>query len=97
MKLISENVGFGTLAPCWPGTDKLYGALATPIYQTSTLFDTVEEGTGEICREIPGFYSRGGNPDNRSIAAAALLCWKVEKHVIVQRQEWEPSQLCLAF
>ena len=47
-----ENVGFGTLAiHAGQEPDKLYGALATPIYQTSTvLFDTVEEGNCEICR-----------------------------------------------
>ena len=60
-----ENVGFGTLAiHAGQEPDKLYGALATPIYQTSTFcFDTVEEGTAKFAGEIPGFcYSRGGNP-----------------------------------
>lgn len=46
--------------------DKEWGALATPIYQTSTFcYDTVEEGQKKIMREIPGFYySRSGNPTN---------------------------------
>lgn len=60
-----ENVGFGTLAiHAGQEPDKLYGALATPIYQTSTFcFDTVEEGTAKFGGQIPGFcYSRGGNP-----------------------------------
>lgn len=60
-----ENVGFGTLAiHAGQEPDKLYGALATPIYQTSTFcFDTVEEGTAKFAGEISGFcYSRGGNP-----------------------------------
>lgn len=46
--------------------DKEYGALATPIYQTSTFcYETVEEGQKKIMREIPGYYySRSGNPTN---------------------------------
>lgn len=46
--------------------DKEWGALSTPIYQTSTFcYDTVEEGQKKIMREIPGFYySRSGNPTN---------------------------------
>ena len=60
-----ENVVFGTLAiHAGQEPDKLYGARATPIYQTSTFcFDTVEEGTAKFGGQIPGFcYSRGGNP-----------------------------------
>ena len=46
--------------------DKEWGALATPIYQTSTFcYDSVEEGQKKIMREIPGYYySRSGNPTN---------------------------------
>ncbi|NLY08929.1 MAG: PLP-dependent transferase [Tissierellia bacterium] len=49
--------------------DKGTGALATPIYQTSTFcFETVEEGAGKFDKSIPGFvYSRGGNPTNRAL------------------------------
>ncbi len=60
-----ENVGFGTLAiHGGQEPDKLHGALAAPIYQTSTFcFETVEEGTAKFGGEIPGFcYTRGGNP-----------------------------------
>lgn len=60
-----NNVGFGTLSiHAGQEPDKLYGALATPIYQTSTFcFETVEEGTAKFGGQIPGFcYSRGGNP-----------------------------------
>ena len=36
--------------------DPVYGALATPIYQTSTFcFDTVEEGAAKFAKEIPGY------------------------------------------
>ena len=46
--------------------DKEWGALATPIYQTSTFcYETVEEGQQKIMREIPGFYySLSGNHTN---------------------------------
>lgn len=60
-----ENAGFGTLAiHGGQEPDKLHGALATPIYQTSTFcFGSVEEGTAKFGGEIPGFcYTRGGNP-----------------------------------
>lgn len=52
------------------GPDKAYGALATPIYQTSTFcFDTVEEGAAKFAKAVPGFnpvYTRGGNPTTRA-------------------------------
>lgn len=49
--------------------DKITGALATPIFQTSTFcFDTVEEGAAKFSKEIPGFvYTRGGNPTTRAL------------------------------
>lgn len=51
------------------GPEKLTGALATPIFQTSTFcFETVEEGAGKFDKSIPGFvYSRSGNPTNRAL------------------------------
>ena len=87
-----ENVGFGTLAiHAGQEPDKLYGALATPIYQTSTFcFDTVEEGTAKFGGQIPGFcYSRGGNPTTVTLEKRSP-CLKVEKHVLVRHLEWEP-------
>ena len=59
------GAGFGTAAiHAGQEPDPVYGALATPIYQTSTYcFETVEEGTGKFSKQIPGFvYSRSGNP-----------------------------------
>lgn len=57
--------------------DPAYGALATPIYQTSTFcFDTVEEGAAKFAKEMPGYvYSRGGNPTTR---AFELKCAAME-------------------
>lgn len=75
-KIDLTSAGFGTLAiHAGQESDALYGALTTPIYQTSTFcFETVEEGTAKFSGEIPGFcYSRGGNPTvaalERKIAA----------------------------
>lgn len=57
MKLFFEKVGFGTTAiHAGQGPDALYGALATPIYQTSTFcFETVEEGSQVFSGDIPRF------------------------------------------
>lgn len=60
-----EQTGFGTcVIHAGQGPDKVYGALATPIYQTSTFcFETVEQGSAIFSGETPGYaYSRGGNP-----------------------------------
>lgn len=57
--------------------DPVYGALATPIYQTSTFcFDTVEEGAAKFAKERPGYlYTRSGNPTTR---AFELKCAAME-------------------
>ncbi len=61
------------------GADPAYGALATPIYQTSTFcFETVEEGAAKFANEVPGYhpvYSRSGNPTTR---AFELKCAAME-------------------
>ena len=72
-----NNLDFETkLIHAGQDPDKQTGALATPIYQTSTFcFDTVEEGAAKFAGEIPGYvYSRGGNPTTRAleIKAAAI-------------------------
>lgn len=69
-KIDLNNAGFGTRAiHACQEPDGLYGALATPIYQTATFcFDSVEEGSKKFSKEIPGFvYSRGGNPTNAAL------------------------------
>lgn len=74
----NKNVKFSTLViHAGQQHDKETGALATPIYQTSTFcFDTVEEGAGKFSKEIPGYvYSRGGNPTNRALE---LKCAAIE-------------------
>lgn len=58
--------------------DNPHGALATPIYMTSTFcFDSVEDGMKKFTREKPGFvYSRNGNP---TTAALEAKCAAVEE------------------
>ena len=73
------NAGFGTRSiHAGQEPDKLHGALATPIYQTSTFcFETVEQGSAIFSGEIPGYaYSRGGNPTVNALEEkiAALEC-----------------------
>lgn len=69
-KIDYEKVSFGTLSiHAGQEPDPAYGALATPIYQTSTFcFETVEHGSQVFSGEIPGYaYSRGGNPTTASL------------------------------
>lgn len=58
--------GFGTtMIHAGQEPDELYGALATPIYQTSTFcFPNIEEACATFSGERPNKfgYSRGGNP-----------------------------------
>lgn len=77
-KIDYSNVDFETLIiHAGQGHDPAYGALATPVYQTSTFcFDTVEEGAAKFAKELPGYvYSRGGNPTTR---AFELKCAAME-------------------
>lgn len=67
-----QKCGFGTrMIHAGQAPDKAYGALATPIYQTSTFcFDTVEEGSSVFSGERVGFaYTRGGNPTIAALEA----------------------------
>lgn len=63
--------------------EKLYGALATPIYQTSTFcFENVEEGSKKFAKEIEGYvYTRGGNPTNRALELKAAAIEEGEECV----------------
>ena len=79
-KIDFSNVDFETLIiHAGQEHDPAYGALATPIYQTSTFcFDTVEEGAAKFAKQIPGYhpvYSRSGNPTTR---AFELKCAAME-------------------
>lgn len=68
MKAHSE-MGFGTMSIHSGHHKDAEGALAMPIYQTSTFcFNTVEEGMAKFAKEIPGYvYSRGGNPTTEEL------------------------------
>ena len=65
-----ENAGFMTRTiHAGQEPDPAFGALATPIYQTSTFcFDSVEDGMAKFDGATPGYvYSRGGNPTVRTL------------------------------
>lgn len=64
-----DQIGFGTMNIHSGSAKNSEGALAVPIYQTSTFcFDTVEQGTAIFAKEIPGYaYSRGGNPTTAAL------------------------------
>lgn len=64
--------------------DKDFGALTTPIYQTSTFcFETVEEGQEKIAKTIPGhYYSRTSNPTNRVLEEKIAILEGAEDAVV---------------
>lgn len=66
----SPSWGFGTTAIHAGAQRDPAGALATPIYQTSTFcFETVEDGTATFAGQRAGYaYTRGGNPTTDSLA-----------------------------
>lgn len=59
-----KNLGFATRAIHAGYEEDQYGALATPIYQTSTFtFDSAEQGGRRFAGEEEGYiYTRAGNP-----------------------------------
>lgn len=65
------KMGFGTRAIHAGYEKNQYGALATPIYQTSTfVFDSAEQGGRRFACEEEGYvYSRLGNPTNSQLEA----------------------------
>lgn len=61
---MSKKIGIGTTAIHGGAIKNSYGALAVPIYQTSTfVFDSAEQGGKRFALEEEGYiYSRLGNP-----------------------------------
>jgi methionine-gamma-lyase len=74
MKKIEEK-GFGTKAIHGGAEKNPFGALTTPIYQTSTfVFDTAEQGGRRFALEEGGYiYSRLGNPTSTVIEKKLAL------------------------
>jgi methionine-gamma-lyase len=60
----NKKFGFGTMSIHGGNNKNPFGALTTPIYQTSTfVFDSAEQGGKRFAMEEPGYiYSRLGNP-----------------------------------
>ena len=70
--MLKENCGFGTKAiHAGNVKDAQYGALTTPIYQTSTfVFDSCEQGGRRFAGEEAGYiYTRLGNPTTSVLEA----------------------------
>jgi methionine-gamma-lyase len=65
-KNILKSMGFSTKAVHGGAVKDQYGALATPIHQTSTfIFDSAEQGGNRFALQEEGYiYSRLGNPTN---------------------------------
>ncbi|GHV34349.1 L-methionine gamma-lyase [Synergistales bacterium] len=66
-----EDHGFATRVIHEGQGHNPHGALATPIYMTSTFcFDSVEDGMKKFSKEKPGFvYGRSGNPTTAALEA----------------------------
>lgn len=69
------KMGFGTRTIHGGYEKNKYGALATPIYQTSTfIFDSAEQGGRRFALEEDGYiYSRLGNPTNVQVENKVAL------------------------
>ena len=65
---VLRQMGFATKAIHGGHKKDFYGALASPIYQTSTfVFDSVEQGGRRFAGEEGYIYSRLGNPSNTEL------------------------------
>ena len=74
-KLNLKEMGFATKAIHGGHADNAAGALATPIYQSSTFaFDTAEQGGRRFALEEGGYiYTRLGNPNNTELEEKIAL------------------------
>lgn len=70
-----SKMGFATKAIHGGISKNTFGALASPIYQTSTfVFDSAEQGGNRFALKEPGYiYSRLGNPSNTVIEEKLAL------------------------
>lgn len=75
-----RNKGFGTKAIHGGYVKNQVGALATPIYQTSTfIFDSAEQGGRRFAGEEEGYvYTRLGNPTNTQVEEKLALLENAE-------------------
>ena len=81
--MLHENCGFGTKAiHAGNVKDAQYGALTTPIFQTSTfVFDSCEQGGRRFAGEESGYiYTRLGNPTTSVLEAKIAALEKRRSH-----------------
>lgn len=100
MKMDLSSVDFETLIiHAGQEPDGIHGALATPIYQTSTFcFDTVEEGAAKFAKQMPGYiYSRSGNPTTRAFEVKCAAMEGAEDAVATASGMGAVGSVMLAF
>ena len=75
MKNIKSKKQDTQVAHAGTNPDKTYGAVAPPIYQTSTFkFSSAEEGAKRFSGEEPGYiYTRLGNPTTAALQEAVAI------------------------
>lgn len=78
MKNIRSKKQDTQVAHAGTNPDKTYGAVAPPIYQTSTFkFNSAEEGAKRFSGEEPGYiYTRLGNPTTAALQEAVAILEK---------------------
>lgn len=78
MKDIKSKKQDTQVAHAGTNPDKTYGAVAPPIYQTSTFkFDSAEQGAKRFSGEEPGYiYTRLGNPTTAALEEAVAILEK---------------------
>lgn len=85
----NKKLGFSTRAIHSGYEKNEHGALATPIYQTSTfIFDSAEQGGRRFEGKEDGYiYSRIGNPTSTQVEKSWLI-WKTLKQLCQLAQAW---------
>ena len=89
--MLNKDCGFGTKAiHAGNVKDTQYGALTTPIFQTSTfVFDSCEQGGRRFAGEEAGYiYTRLSNPTTSVLEA---LPWKAVRPAGPPPPAWAPS------
>ena len=91
--MLNKDCGFGTKAiHAGNVKDTQYGALTTPIFQTSTfVFDSCEQGGRRFAGEEAGYiYTRLSNPPPRCWRPRSLP-WKAVRPAWPPPPAWVPS------
>ena len=91
--MLNKDCGFGTKAiHAGNVKDTQYGALTTPIFQTSTfVFDSCEQGGRRFAGEEAGYiYTRLSNPTT-SVLEAKVAALESGEACVAAASAWAPS------